>query len=133
MPEQTLRLTLSVNMSLGTKARPYLIFGAASEAPMHKSPKEIARALRLFRRAHGLRLLRCVRIAPSGVACDAARSQAGIEYSGDGVPRLPLAHCTRACCECDYEPVGSERLDQLNVNAKSSAKGVTKGNRPKRS
>jgi hypothetical protein len=100
---------------------------------MHKSPKEIARSLRAFRNAHRLNLLRCVRIAPGDAACDVARSQAGTEYLGDVVPRLPLAQCTRARCECNYEPVGSGRLDQLNANRKSSAKRVIKLSRPKRS
>jgi hypothetical protein len=89
---------------------------------MHKYPKEIARSLRSFRNAHRLNLLRCVRIAPGHGACDAARSQAGIEYPGNVVPRLPLAQCTSLRCECNYEPVGSSRLDQLNVNKKSSVK-----------
>jgi hypothetical protein len=100
---------------------------------MHKSPKEIARSLRSFRNAHRLNLLLCVRIAPGHGACDAARSQVGVEYLGDVVPRLPLAHCTRARCECNYEPVGSSRLDQLNVNRKTSSKRVIKESRPKRS
>jgi hypothetical protein len=98
---------------------------------MHKSPKEIARSLRAFRNAHKLKLLRCVRIASGDGACDAARSQAGIEYSGDLVPRLPLTQCNRALCECDYEPVGSSRLDQLDVNGKASIKRIIKGNRPR--
>jgi hypothetical protein len=92
---------------------------------MHKYPKEIARSLRSFRNAHRLNLLRCVRIAPGHGACDAARSQAGIEYPGNVVPRLPLAQCASLHCECIYEPVGSSRLDQLNVNKKSSFKRST--------
>ena len=93
---------------------------------MHKSPRDIARSLRAFRKAHKLRLLRCVRIAPGPDACEAARLQAGVEYLGNVVPRLPLAQCTRAVCECNYEPVGSSQLDQLNVNRKPVA-----GRRPK--
>lgn|SRR5690348_17233797 len=100
---------------------------------MHKYPKEIARSLRSFRNAHRLNLLRCVRIAPGREACDAARSLAGVEYPGDVVPRLPLAQCARARCECKYDPVGSSRLDQLNVNKKPYSKRATQGSRPKRS
>jgi hypothetical protein len=99
---------------------------------MHKSPKEIARSLRSFRNAHRLKLLLCVRIAPGHGACDAARSQAGVEYLGDVVPRLPLAQCTRARCRCDYVPVGSRRLDRLNANKKSRSKRVIEQSRPKR-
>jgi hypothetical protein len=97
---------------------------------MHKNPKEIARALRAFRNAHKLNLLRCVRIVSGDRACDAARSQAGIEYSGDIVPRLPLAQCTRVVCECDYEPSGSRRLDRLNVNKKPFSMPVRKRSGP---
>jgi len=100
---------------------------------MHKTPKEIARSLRAFRNAHKLKLISCVRIAPCHGACDAARSQAGVEYLGDVVPRLPLAQCTRAHCECDYEPVGSRRLDRLNANRKSPSERVVGRSQPKRS
>jgi len=100
---------------------------------MHKSPKEIARSLRSFRNAHRLNLLRCVRIVPGDGACDAARSQSAIEYLGNVVPRLPLADCTRALCKCDYEPVGSRRLAELDVNRKSSSRRATGRSRPKRS
>ena len=48
---------------------------------MHKSPKEIARSLRAFQNAHRLNLLRCIRIAPGDGACDAARSQVGLDIS----------------------------------------------------
>ena len=82
---------------------------------MHKSPKQIARSLRAFRNAHRMGLLRCVRIAPGPNACEAARSQRGIEYLGNAIPRLPLAQCLRADCECDYHPVGSEKLRSLYV------------------
>ena len=95
---------------------------------MHKSSKEIARSLRAFRNAHRLRLLRCVRITPGRSACEAVYSQAGVEYLGNGVPRLPLPQCTRTRCECNYEPVGSNQLKQLNVNRKPFI-----GGRPKRS
>jgi hypothetical protein len=60
-------------------------------------------------------LLRCVRIAPGPNACEAARAQRGIEYLGNAIPRLPLAQCGRADCECDYHPVGSEKLLSLYV------------------
>ena len=60
-------------------------------------------------------LLRCVRIAPGPNACEAARSQRGIEYLGNAIPRLPLAQCVRADCECDYLPVGSKKLRSLYV------------------
>ena len=63
---------------------------------MHKSPKQIARSLRAFRNAQRMGLLRCVRIAPGPNACEAARSQRGIEYLGNAIPRLPLAQCVRA-------------------------------------
>jgi len=82
---------------------------------MHKSPKQIARSLRAFRNAHRMGLLRCVRIAPGPNACEAARAQRGIEYLGNAIPRLPLAQCGRADCECDYHPVGSEKLLSLYV------------------
>jgi hypothetical protein len=85
---------------------------------MHKCPKEIARSLRAFRNAHRMHLLRCVRITPGDNACKAAQSQTGVEYLGDVVPRLPLPRCTRALCECDYKPVGSNQLDRLNANRK---------------
>ena len=39
----------------------------------------------------------------------------GIEYLGNAIPRLPLAQCVRADCECDYHPVGSEKLRSLYV------------------
>jgi len=83
---------------------------------MHKTPKEIARSLRAFRNAHGLGLLRCVRILPGEHACDAARVKGGIEYLGTAAPSLPLAQCTQTPCECDYIPFGSEKLERLNAN-----------------
>ena len=49
-------------------------------------------------------------------ACEAARSQRGIEYLGNAIPRLPLAQCVRADCECDYLPVGSKKLRSLYVD-----------------
>src|SRR5262245_21259439 len=83
---------------------------------MHKTPKDIARSLRAFRNAHRLGLLRCVRISPGEHACEAARAQDRMEYLGNAVPSLPLAQCARSPCECDYLPVGSEKLKQLNAN-----------------
>ncbi len=77
---------------------------------MHKTPAQIARSLRAFRNAHRLGLLRSVRILPGPDACEAARSQDGVEYLGNVVPRLPLAQCTLGHCDCKYAPLGSERL-----------------------
>ena len=53
-------------------ARLYL---CAAGTAMHKTPKDIARSLRVFRNAHRLGLLRCVRILPGKYACDAAMAQ----------------------------------------------------------
>jgi hypothetical protein len=89
---------------------------------MHKTPKQIARSLRGFQDAHRLGLLRSVRISPGPVACDAARSQYGVEYLGNVVPRLPLAPCTCDHCECKYVPIGSEQLRRLDVTRKPSSK-----------
>ena len=89
---------------------------------MHKTPKHVARSLRAFRNAHRLGLLRSVRILPGSDACEAARSQYGVEYLGDVVPRLPLARCTRHHCDCKYVPVGSEQLCQLDATEKPSSK-----------
>jgi hypothetical protein len=80
---------------------------------MRKTPAQIPRSLRAFRNAHRLGLLRSVRVSPGPCACDAARSQDGVEYLGDIVPRLPLAQCTCEHCECKYVPVGSEQLHRL--------------------
>jgi len=81
-----------------------------ASAVMHKTPKDIARSLRAFRNAYRLGLLRCVRISTGEHACEAARAQDRMEYLGNAVPSLPLAQCTRSLCECDYLPVGSEKL-----------------------
>jgi hypothetical protein len=90
---------------------------------MHKTPKQIARSLRAFRNAHRLGLLRSVRISPGPGACEAARSQYSVEYLGNVVPRLPLAQCTRGHCECEYVPMGSEKLlRRLHVTGKPSSK-----------
>ena len=84
--------------------------------PMHKTPAQIARSLRAFRNAHRLGLLRSVRILPGRDACNAARRQTTVEYMGNVVPRLPLAQCTHATCECGYLPVGGGRLmDRLRA------------------
>jgi hypothetical protein len=80
---------------------------------MHKAPAQIARSLRAFRNAHRLGLLRSVRISPAADACEAARSRQDIEYTGNVVPRLPLAECTRGICTCKYIPSGSSRLHRL--------------------
>jgi hypothetical protein len=82
---------------------------------MHKSPKQIARSLRAFKNAQRLGLLRCVRISPGIAACDASRSQDGIEYRGNLVPPLPLAQCTQSYCECKYLSVGSAKLRRLFI------------------
>jgi hypothetical protein len=89
---------------------------------MHKTPKQIARSLRAFRNAHRLGLLGSVHITPGPVACEAARSQYGVQYLGNAVPRLPLVQCTRDRCECEYVPIGSDKLRQLNSTGKSSPK-----------
>ena len=89
---------------------------------MHKSPKQIARSLRAFRNAYRLGWLRSVRILPGPDACEVSRSQYGIEYLGNFVPRLPLAQCTRNHCECEYVPAGSEKLRRLYATGKPSSK-----------
>lgn len=82
---------------------------------MHKSPNQIARTLRAFRNAHRLGLLRSVRISFGPDACDVARSQNGVEYMGNVVPRLPLAGCTRGLCDCKYVPSGTDHLHRLDA------------------
>ena len=89
---------------------------------MHKTPKQIVGSLRAFLNAHRLGLLRSVRISPGSDACEAARSQYGVEYLGNVVPRLPLDRCTRDHCECKYVPIGSEQLRQLHVTGTPSSK-----------
>ena len=93
---------------------------------MHKAPKDIARSLRAFRNAHRLGLLHYVRILPGDHCCEAARAQDKVEYFGTAVPGLPLAQCTQTSCECDYVPVGSEKLKRLNANR--GPKTLRKGN-----
>ena len=87
---------------------------------MHKAPKQIAHSLRALRNAHRLGLLRSVRISPGPNACEAARSQYGIEYLGHLVPSLPLPQCTCDHCECKYVPIGSAQLRQLLAGKPSS-------------
>ncbi len=77
---------------------------------MHKTPKQIARSLRAFKRAHKLGLLHHVYVIPGASACDAARSQRGVPYICNAVPRLPLGSCTRQECDCDYAPTAGGRL-----------------------
>ena len=76
---------------------------------MHKTPKDIARSLRAFKRAYKLGLLHHVCVIPGASACDAARSQRGVSYICNAVPRLPLGGCTREQCDCDYAPVARGR------------------------
>lgn len=87
---------------------------------MHKTPKAIARSLRAFKNAHGLGLLRSVKILPGPNGCRAARAQQNTEYFGGSVPRLPLPQCTSDFCECDYDPRGSSKLQRLKVPGPSS-------------
>jgi hypothetical protein len=73
---------------------------------MHKAPKDIARSLRAFKKAHRLGLLHHVCIVPGRSACEAARAQRGVSYICNGVPTLPLRECTHRQCDCDYAPIG---------------------------
>jgi hypothetical protein len=112
-----LAITISVNLSQSNSSFGSLI-SISCYRSMHKTPSQIARSLRALHKARKLGLLRSVRIVPGHNACAAAHSQRGIEYLGDTVPELPLAGCTSECCECDYQPTGSELLRRLNVNQK---------------
>jgi hypothetical protein len=89
---------------------------------MHKTPSQVARALRALKNAQRLGLLRGVSILPGRNACEAAIAQFGIDYSGNTVPHLPLAQCTRDHCECKYVPVGSAQLHALDAAGKSPSK-----------
>ena len=80
---------------------------------MHKSPSQIARSLRAFRKAHRLGLLRGVRILPGPNPCAGVVGQFGSEYPGNTVPRLPLLRCRRNRCECKYVAIGSEKFRRL--------------------
>ena len=84
-------------------------------ATIHKSPKDVARALRAFKNARKLGLLRDVRIVPGPASCEPACAQQNVDYLGSTVPQLPLAECTREFCTCEYQPCGSELLQRLNV------------------
>jgi hypothetical protein len=77
---------------------------------MHRTPKDIARALRALKKSHKLGLLHHVRIVPGASACVAARSQKGVSYICDAVPRLPLPECTRQECDCDYAPMAKRKI-----------------------
>ena len=92
---------------------------------MHKTPAQIARSLRAFRNAYRLGLLRSVRISSEPDACEAVRSQDGIEYMGNVVPRLPLAQCMSGHCECKYVPLGSDRLHRLSGAERSRPKSTS--------
>ena len=83
---------------------------------MAKTPREIARVLRAFRNAHRLGLLRHVCIVPGTNACEATLAQKKQKYAGNAVPRLPLPDCRSADCRCDYLPVGSGKLHNLDAN-----------------
>ena len=89
---------------------------------MRKAPSQIARSLRALKNAQRLGLLRGVRVLPGRNACEAAVAQFGVEYSGNTVPHLPLAQCTRDHCECRYVPIGSDQLRALDATGKSPSK-----------
>jgi hypothetical protein len=89
---------------------------------MHKTPSQIARALRALRNAHRLGLLRGVRVLPGRDACEAVLAQFGSEYPGNALPDLPLSQCTCDHCECKYVPVGSDKFHRLDATGKSSSK-----------
>jgi hypothetical protein len=80
---------------------------------MPKPPAQIARALRAFRNAHRLGLLREIQIVPGTGACAAARAQRKVAYLGGHVPRLPLPRCTAKHCLCDYTTVATDKLRPL--------------------
>jgi hypothetical protein len=89
---------------------------------MRKTPSQVARSLRALKNAQRLGLLRGVRVLPGRDACEAALAQFGVEYSGNTVPHLPLAQCTRDHCECKYVPIGSDQLRRLDATGKSPSK-----------
>jgi hypothetical protein len=89
---------------------------------MRKTPSQIARALRALKNAQRLGLLRAVRVLPGRDACEAVVAQFGVDYSGNTVPHLPLAQCTRDQCECKYVPIGSDQLRALDAIGKSPSK-----------
>ena len=85
---------------------------------MHKTPSQIARALRALRNAHRRGLLRGVRILPGRDACEAVLAQFGSEYPGNTVLHLPLPQCTRAKCECKYVPIGKKSNPCIGTTGK---------------
>ena len=89
---------------------------------MRKTPSQIARSLRALKNAQRLGLLRAVRVLPGRNACESALAQFGVEYSGNTVPHLPLAQCTRDICECKYGPIGSDKFRRVYVTGKSPSK-----------
>jgi len=78
---------------------------------MHKSPNQIARSLRAFRNAH--------RRWPD--ACDAARSQDGVEYMGMSF-RVYRSPGVRGQCDCKYVPSGTDHLHRLDAAQKSGTR-----------
>jgi len=84
---------------------------------MHKTPSQIARALRRLRNAQRIGLLRGVFILPGRGACEAAKEQVNAIYSADKFPSLPLPRCTCDICDCKYRPIGSDKLRRLNVTS----------------
>ena len=110
----TIILNFSLSALLGGNWIPVLL----EKCPMHRSPSQIARALRALRNAHRLGLLRGVRILPGRDACEAVQAQFGSEYPGNTVPHLPLPQCTRDRCECKYVPIGSKKFRRLRATGK---------------
>jgi len=88
---------------------------------MHKTPYQIARALRGLRNAQRVGLLGGVRILPGRNVCSVVAEQLGTIYSGNTVPHLPLVQCTCDPCECKYAPIGTDRLRRLDPTGKSSS------------
>jgi hypothetical protein len=88
---------------------------------MHKTPSQIARALRALRNAHRLGLLRRVSVLPGRDACEAALAQFGSEYPGNELPDFPLPQCTRDHCECKFVPVASDKFHRLDAAGKPSS------------
>ena len=84
---------------------------------IHKTPKHIARSLRAFKKAHKLDLLQHVCIKPGTLACEAARSQRGVSYICNAVPKLPLQGCSRQQCSCDYAPIGKRIIGRPSKRA----------------
>ena len=93
-----------------------------ASAPMKKAPSQMARALRAFKNAHRLGLLRGVFVLPGSNACDAAIEQFSAVYSVDNLPELPLAQCTCEHCDCKYHLIGSDKLRNLDLTGESPSK-----------